>query len=128
MNEWMNEQSVFVCVCARACACVCARARVCVLKRERHRKKVREWVCEEWVNEWVSEWVSEMLVELCCCLFEGQKNVKIATVNIIYINTNYLNFVCKNLLLVLLIIFISAAVERRWKFSNPIKCVEELYI
>jgi len=56
-----------------------------------------------------------MLVELCCCWFERQKNVKIATVNIIYIyiNTHYLNFVCKHLLLVLLIIFISAAVERR---------------
>jgi hypothetical protein len=55
--------------------------------------------------------VREMLVELCCCLFEEQKNVKIATVNIIYINTHYLKFVCKHLFLVLLIIFISAAVE-----------------
>ena len=54
-----------------------------------------------------------MLVELCCCLFEGQKNVKIATVNIIYINTHCLNFVCEHLLLMLLIIFISAAAERR---------------
>jgi len=53
-----------------------------------------------------------MLVELCC-LFVGQKNVKITTVNIIYINTHYLNFVSKHLLFVLLIIFISAAVERR---------------
>jgi len=65
-----------------------------------------------------------MLAELCCCSFEGQKNVKIATVDIIYINT-HLNFVCKHLF-VLLIIFISAAVERRQKFSNPVKCVEEL--
>jgi len=68
-----------------------------------------------------------MLVELCCCLFEGQKNVKVATVKIMYINTHYLNFVCKHLLLVLLITFISSAVERRRKFSSPLKCVEESY-
>jgi hypothetical protein len=114
--------SVYVCVwCVHVCVvCVC----VCVWDRERERQRKTE---SEGVSEYVDEWVSEWDVTLCCCLFEMQKNVQIATVNIIYIKTHYLNFVCQLLLVMLLIIFISAAVERRWKCSNPVKCVEELY-